>query len=212
MNLTVETFVNGKLRQNCHVVGAPDGSALIIDPGSDAVSIRELLSNRGWHPKAILNTHAHYDHVGAVADLMEHYEIPFYLHELDTKLLGHANLYRVIFDGLNVVRIPEISCVLKDLPCQLEIAPFEVELMHTPGHTAGSVCFKLSDHLFCGDTLMASGAGRTDLPGGDPAALARSLELLSLLDPKTQIYGGHGPSVTISSALSSAALQPNDVA
>jgi glyoxylase-like metal-dependent hydrolase (beta-lactamase superfamily II) len=211
LNFAVETFVNGKLKQNCHLVGAPDGSALIIDPGSDAGSIRELLNNRTWRPQAILNTHAHYDHVGAVADLMEHYEIPFYLHGLDAKLLSHANLYRVIFDGLDVVRVPEISYVLKDLPYSLEIAPFEIELMHTPGHTPGSVCFKLSEYLFCGDTLMASGAGRTDLPGGDPAALTKSLELLSQLNPKTQIYGGHGPSVAISSALSAAALQPNDV-
>ena len=175
-----------------------------MDPGSNADEIANILDGRGWSPIAVINTHAHYDHIGAVADLIDCYGIPFYLHGDDSDLLRRANLYRMVFDSPESVRIPKISQDLKYVSGILEVGPFRLQVMHTPGHTHGSVCFRLDDHLFSGDTLMARGPGRTDLPGGDAEALSRSIDVLSGLDESTQVFGGHGRSVTLGNALSAA--------
>ena len=196
--------MNGRWKQNCHLVGDQDGNALIVDPGSDAEAISESLDRRAWLPIAIINTHAHYDHVGAVTALVERFRIPFYLHGDDADLLRRANLYRMVFDSPETIRVPEITHDLRDLSGELKIGCFQLDVLHTPGHTPGSVCFRLGNYLFSGDTLMASGAGRTDLPGGDSGALRQSLDVLSSLDAKHELFGGHGRSVALGQALAAA--------
>jgi hydroxyacylglutathione hydrolase len=200
----IEPFTNGRWRQNCYIVGSEENDALIIDPGSDAEAIVEILSTRDWRPLAIINTHAHYDHIGAVASLMEQFNVPFYLHGGDIELLRRANLYRLAFGARESVRIPDVSHDLGECSGHLTIGSFELAVFHTPGHTEGGVCFQLADNLFSGDTLMASGRGRIDLPGGGEDGLDRSLEFLSTLDGSLAIHGGHGPSVTLADALATA--------
>src|SRR5215470_9432333 len=197
MSLQVTTFTNGKWRQNCYIVVNDEGSALIIDPGSDANGISALLAQNGWHVQAILNTHAHYDHVGAVAPLKEKYGAPFYLHSADEDLLKHANLYRMLFESREAVKIPSINHDISGLAPEFAAGPFTISWISTPGHTPGSVCLRLKDLLFTGDTLMKDHVGRTDLPGGNRQELLTSVRKLMELPPETIVYGGHGPSTTL---------------
>ncbi|MGA2813903.1 MAG: MBL fold metallo-hydrolase [Candidatus Acidiferrum sp.] len=205
MSLQVFTFVNGRWRENCYILANPEGDALIIDPGGQPQKIKNLVDENHLHPQAILNTHAHYDHIGAVADLMEHYRLPFYLHSSDAHLLRHANLYRMVFGAHDAIRIPEISQDISSLPPTSEIASYQISWIYTPGHTAGSVCFLIDNLLFSGDTLMRNAVGRTDLPGGEPEQLLLSLAALQELPGETLVYGGHGPCTTIAAEFASGA-------
>jgi hydroxyacylglutathione hydrolase len=197
MSLLVLTFVNGRWKQNCYILANRDGDALIIDPGSQPQDIRELVEKNQLKVRAILNTHAHYDHIGAVAELMDHYQLPFYLHGSDEQLLKRANLYRMVFGARDIIPIPEITHDICGLPSIAEIGPYRLSWISTPGHTEGSVCFLVDGLLFAGDTLMRDAVGRTDLPGGNAGQLLASLAKLRELPGETLVYGGHGPSTTI---------------
>ena len=195
--MRVQTVVNGRWRQNCYIVADEGGSAIIVDPGSQSDDIAAQVDQNGWRVVAILNTHAHYDHIGAVAPLQERYNVPFYLHGADAALLRRANLYRMLFESRDAVRIPTISYDISTLPNPIEVGPFTLSWIATPGHTDGSVCFLLENHLFSGDTLMRHAVGRTDLPGGNRERLFVSLRDLMQLPGDTIVYGGHGPVTTI---------------
>ena len=188
----IKTFVNGKWRQNCYVVTNARREALIIDPGSDPEAIAELIGELRVQPVAVLNTHAHYDHVGAVSGLLQKYGVPFFLHGHDQKLLKQANLYKMLFETKNNIPIPLFDEDFAKGPEVLIVAGFSVRVIHTPGHTAGSVCLVIGDALFSGDTLLPDGPGRTDLPGGDKLNLADSLKKLRELPEGYLVYSGHG--------------------
>ena len=192
-DLHVTTFVNGKWRQNCYLVSNEQREALIVDPGSDPEAIAELITELGVQPVAILNTHAHYDHIGAVSGLTQKYQIPFFLHGHDEKLLKQANLYKMLFETKSIISIPTFDQDFAKWPVDLNVGAFSVKILHTPGHTAGSVCLLIDGNLFSGDTLMHSGPGRTDLPGGDKYTLKDSLQKLRKLPEEYLIYAGHGP-------------------
>ncbi|MEQ8322563.1 MAG: MBL fold metallo-hydrolase [Rhodospirillales bacterium] len=200
MNASVIQITNGPMKQNCYLV-YDDHSALIIDPGSEAERIVEQIECHDLQPLAILNTHAHFDHIGAVEALRLQYDIPFYLHDGDVALMRRANLYRLIFSGETSVRVPtEVRSY-----CNLEataLAPFDVKVIETPGHTEGGVSLLIDDALFTGDTLMCNGPGRTDLPGGCKPDMAQSLLKYQSLPPYLTIYAGHGRPVSLGTALS----------
>lgn len=192
MSVAINTFCNGRWKQNCYVIENDFDEALVIDPGGAVPEIEEYLSKKNLTPLAILNTHAHYDHLGGVAPLMAKYSIPFYLHPQDKSLMRQANLYRMLFDSRESICLPESSI---DLDCglnALHIGHFEITFLHTPGHTPGGTCISLGDNLFTGDTLLSSGPGRTDLPGGNKGDIEASIRLISKLSPSTQIWPGHG--------------------
>lgn len=195
--MRVTTIVNGRWRENCHIVADDGRSAVIVDPGSECARIAEEVDANGWQVLAIVNTHAHYDHVGAVVPLQERYHAPFYLHGADAPLLKRANLYRMLFESQEVVRIPTISHDISALPSSFDIGPFSISWIPTPGHTEGSVCLLLDDVLFSGDTLMHKAIGRIDLPGGNHDRLVASLRRLMELPGETVVYAGHGPRTTL---------------
>lgn len=174
------------------MVSVPSGEALLIDPGANAAEIVAHVSGNALKPVAVLNTHGHYDHVGAVAELKALYGIPFYLHSKDEKLVKQVNLYRKVFDGEGFVTIPVVDYYWDNLAPPVTIGPFVVSYVHTPGHTPGGVCIQLGANLFTGDTLFRSRIGRIDLPGGNKALMRSSLEALCTLDPNLVIYPGHG--------------------
>lgn len=196
-NLKVITFVNGKWFQNCYIVVNQDQEAMIVDPGGGLENITALVDENQWRLYAIVNTHAHYDHIGAVAGLQEKYQIPFYLHSADVHLLKRANLYRMLFESRDAVRIPKVTHDICALPATFEVGPFSISWIPTPGHTDGSVCFLCGGFLFSGDTLMHDSVGRTDLPGGNRERLLGSIRKLMELPPDTIVCGGHGPRTTI---------------
>ena len=191
-NLTINTIVNGKWKQNCYLLVNSDLSALLIDPGSDAKKIASLILESMLNLMAILNTHAHYDHVGAVAKLQEEFKVPFYLNSLDGKLMRQANLYRIIFEGTEFIKIPKVDISLGPDNKDLVIGSFKINTIFTPGHTEGGTSFLINNYLFVGDTLLQSGPGRTDLPGGDAKKLNESFVVLKELDSNYLVYPGHG--------------------
>jgi glyoxylase-like metal-dependent hydrolase (beta-lactamase superfamily II) len=189
----VSALPNGPWKQNCYVVSDNETrKALIIDPGSDGPAIFELVCRDSLTPIAILNTHAHYDHIGAVAQLMELYSIPFYLNFADAKLLKQANLYKMLFGGKESIVIPTPTHDLRQQSAALHLGGFDVEVLLTPGHTQGSTCLQIGANLFSGDTLLPAGPGRADLPGGDKSALKQSIQLLRNLPTETKVWPGHG--------------------
>lgn len=201
MNIDVAVHTNGPFRQNCYIVSNNDGEAIIVDPGSEANSIIKKIDALGHTPKAIMNTHAHFDHVGAVSDLMEKYNIPFYLHKGDKRLLSQANLYRMSFKAHANIKIPKEVTDLPDDGGNVLVSSFVVKIHRTPGHTLGGVCLQVGDNLFTGDTIFANGIGRADLPGGNKESLDNSLSKLSDLDGNLIIWPGHGKSALLKEAI-----------
>ena len=202
MGSKILTFVNGKWQENCYIVTNENNDALIVDPGSQADDIAAFVERNRWKVHAILNTHGHYDHVGAVAPLMDRFGAPFYLHRSDEALLRRANLYRMLFESRDAVRIPQITYDIATLPEVFEVGPFAVSWLATPGHTDGSVCFRMNEYLFTGDTLMRNSVGRTDLPGANRELLLASVRKLRDLPQDLVVCGGHGERTTLAAEFS----------
>ncbi len=201
--MIVRTLVLGPAQTNCYLVGAQTAEgdiaheAVVIDPGWDADTILAEAISARLVIKAILLTHGHFDHIGAVADLKEALSIPVIAHASEVELLdarGGADLF-----GFNIraVTHPDRLVAQGDV---IEVGALAFEVRYVPGHTTGHVAFV--DHrnqaAFVGDVLFAGSIGRTDLPGGDYDTLLASItnELLSLPDA-FKVYPGHGPPTTI---------------
>jgi len=195
--LNIKTIKTGKWRENCYVVHNISKSGLIIDPGKNHDEIIKHKDKNNINVLAIINTHAHYDHIGAVSSLKDTLEVPFYLHSKDVRLLKSANLYRVLFESEHVITIPSVDYFLDDCNGPLIFNDIEVEVIETPGHTKGSVCFQIDNCLFTGDTIFEKEIGRVDLPGGNKFELIKSLKQLSKLPASMELYPGHGNSTTI---------------
>ena len=157
-------------------------------------------------PQGVLITHAHADHIGAAVELTTRTKAAIHMHSGDATLLRRANLLRVLGRGEAPIQIPSVDVDLAGME-SLCFGGLEVELVHTPGHTPGSVCFAIGGELFTGDTLFAGKAGRTDLPEGDQEALARSIELIAnRYSASTTIRPGHGELASLGDVLPQ--LQP----
>ena len=139
--------------------------ALIIDPGDDENTIIDFINSEKLKPLAILNTHAHLDHIGAVSRLQEIFEISFYLHKKEKMILDLYEDSCEMF-GLAAKKKPTVDEWITDHK-NLTFKEFEVNIINTPGHTPGGLCYEISEHLFVGDTLFRGSVGRTDLPGGN---------------------------------------------
>lgn len=189
---------NGPLKQNCYVVTDIDTrKSFIVDPGSEANEIQKFINKEGIVPLAIINTHGHFDHVGAVDSLMKNYQIPFFLNGNDAKLLKQANIYKILFDVKDPITIPEITTLIGVEDHKLIVGPFEIIVIVTPGHTMGSVCLIIENEMFSGDTIFSNKLGRTDLPGGNIEALNKSVDLLRGLDGSLNVWPGHGEPFTL---------------
>jgi hydroxyacylglutathione hydrolase len=196
-NYQVTTVVNGVWKQNCYLVVNQENQLIIIDPGSNANEIISLIASLDSTPIAIINTHAHYDHIGAVSELLERYDIPFYLHKGDEKLLKQANLYKILFESKESVRIPSFDMDLAKETNEFLIGSFLIQIIHTPGHTPGSLCILIGNNIFGGDTLMPNGPGTTDLPGGNKRDMELSIHNLRQLSDDFLVYPGHGRPFTL---------------
>ncbi len=202
MSLEVTTFVNGRWKENCYIAANEEGDAFIVDPGSQADDLLALIEQRGWRIHAIINTHGHFDHIGAVAAVKDRFRAPFFLHGSDARLLERANLFRMVFESPDPVKIPTITYDIAALPESFAVGPFRLVWIATPGHTEGSVCLRIENFLFSGDTLMRNAVGRTNLPGGNRDQLLISVRNLASLPAHTVVCGGHGPRTTIAAEFS----------
>lgn len=201
MTPEVHTFVNGRWKENCYIV-TKNNDALIIDPGSQADELIGWIDQNRWQIIAMVNTHGHFDHIGAVAALKEKFQVPFYLHGADARLVERGNLFRMVFESHEPIRIPTIDHDIAELASPFGLGPFQISWLSTPGHTQGSICLQIGDFLFSGDTLMRNAIGRTDLPGADREQLMASIRKLKALPGELVVCGGHGPRTTIAAEFS----------
>jgi len=197
LSLTVHTVVTGPFQENTFLLVAHTHQELLfIDPGDDAERLMGMVDQVQGVPLAILNTHAHLDHISAVEALRHRYRIPFYLHRREKPVLDHFT-EMASFLGIASGKPPEVD-VWIDGEDVLTLGPFTIVVLETPGHTPGGVSFLVEDHLFVGDTLFHGSVGRTDLPGGDWSLLQKSLvKLLRSVNPQVIIHTGHGPETTL---------------
>lgn len=193
------TFPVGMFQCNCSILADEESrEAVIIDPGDEVDRIVAAITDNELKPVAIVHTHAHLDHIGGTAALSRATGAPTYLHDSDSFL--HESLpMQAMMLGLHLPPSSPIDQALADLQA-VSFGRHELGVLHTPGHTPGSVCFDVIGHDLCfsGDTLFCQGIGRTDLPGGDYSAIERSIrDRLYTLNGAVEVIPGHGPPTTI---------------
>lgn len=200
----VKTVAVGPLVTNCYLIGNPEtNEVLIFDPGADAKRIKDEVRALGMTPVAILLTHGHFDHIGAVQNLKAEYGIPVIAGEEEKDVLANIDsvlpvIFRGSYPDLDVFRIePDRFVTDGEL---LELAGMYVTCLHTPGHTEGgySFFFPAESLLVSGDTLFMESVGRTDFPTGNNETLIKAItEVLYELPEETVVLPGHGPATNI---------------
>ena len=192
----IEKIVTGRIEENCYVaMDEATHEAVIVDPGDDAPRIVAAVTRLGAKPIAIINTHCHFDHVGAVSAIRKQYDIPFYIHPEDRQMLEHAALSAQGF-GMSLEQ-PETDRFIREGET-FKVGESKLAVRFTPGHCPGHITLVGDGFAFAGDVLFAGSVGRTDLPGASWEVLAESIrtQLLTLPD-ETRVYPGHGPATTI---------------
>jgi hydroxyacylglutathione hydrolase len=200
--MIIESVVTGSFEENTWILGDEQHrQAVIFDPGDNISNIISKINEHHLTPIFILNTHAHPDHLGAAAELQKRFDLPFAIHEDEVQSYNNAKNLGLML-GLFHLQLPNITNFLSDGQI-LEINSLQLQVLHTPGHTPGSVCFLTGNHLFAGDTLFRGSIGRTDLPGGSSKQIMESLKKLRFLPANTIIYPGHGETTTLEEELKS---------
>lgn len=189
--MKIDTLTVGPVQTNCYIV-YNEGSdrAVVIDPGDEGGRIRDALD--GKQPAAVLLTHGHFDHTGA---LMDFADVPIYIHPSDDVMLMDAVWSAgSLFDD-DAPRPAATDYVQEGQ--KLRLADLDIAVLHVPGHTLGSVIYQIGDALFTGDTLFQHGYGRTDFPGGSMEDLIRSIRRLLKMEKNWIILPGHGAPTTL---------------
>lgn len=193
----VKQIETGVIQENCYII-YKGSDALIIDPGDETSKIKNELEMLGVTPLAILLTHTHYDHIGALEDMRVDYEIPVYVSPKEQEWLGDPQLNLSIYGTHEITARPaEFTFKPSEF---ITIGPFSFKVVETPGHSPGGVSFIFEEGkcVFSGDALFKGSVGRTDLPGSEPEKLIPAVEekLLTLPDEYT-VYPGHLKSTTV---------------
>ena len=190
--LMLRHIVVGVFQENCYIVGSRHTrEAICIDPGDQPAEILALARDMGVEIKRIANSHAHVDHILGVGDVKTRTGESFLLHPDDVALARQAAQSAVRFLGYLPEAPPEPDALLRDGDT-VEVDGLQLKVLHTPGHTQGSVCYYTEGMLFSGDTLFRGSVGRTDLPGGDfEQEMASIVDRLLLLPDETIVLPGH---------------------
>lgn len=199
--LLLKKFPLGPLQCNCSILACErTKEAIVVDPGAEAEKILAVLREEGWKPKFLVHTHAHFDHIGATEAVHAKVGGEVCLHRDDLFLYDNVAMQTALF-RIPAFGVPPVEHWLEDKD-RLAFGDYKMEVLHTPGHTPGSLSFyvptKEGSHVFTGDTLFQGSIGRTDLWGGDFGQLMKSIrgKLLDL-DDGAVVHAGHGPETTI---------------
>jgi glyoxylase-like metal-dependent hydrolase (beta-lactamase superfamily II) len=195
----IERLTVGELETNCWLVGDDgEGPLVVIDPAGDGDRLLAAVGER--RVAAVVLTHGHFDHLGAATAVLEATGAPLLVHSWDAAAVTNSAANGGMAFGFDAVS-PPADRLLEDGD-EVEAGRLRLEVLHTPGHTPGSICLfadvEDGPHLFSGDTLFAGSVGRTDFPGGDARALRASIGRLASLLPATLVHPGHGPDTVIS--------------
>jgi glyoxylase-like metal-dependent hydrolase (beta-lactamase superfamily II) len=182
--------------ENCYVVSDDTGEGVVIDPGGMAKEILAYIREQKLAIKAVLDTHGHCDHIGANDAIRDGTGALLYIHKADAPMLSDMRLNLSAFMGFKAISRPAEHLLSEG--DKISFGQSELEVVHTPGHTIGGVCFVGDGVAFTGDTLFAGSIGRSDFPGGSEVELIGNIKkkLLALPD-ETKVYSGHGPSSEI---------------
>ncbi len=188
--MNIHTIPLGAYQANCYIV-SQNHRCILIDPGADARKILAYLAENGLQPEAILLTHGHFDHVGAVLDVIRATGCTLWMHRAD-HLFADEGSQMFPLAGCTV---PQVRYLEEASP--IHLAGMDISVLETPGHTYGSVCILMEDVMFSGDTLFSGSIGRIDLEGGDMHRMMGTLQKLKNLAGSYTVYPGHGPSTTL---------------
>jgi glyoxylase-like metal-dependent hydrolase (beta-lactamase superfamily II) len=190
-------LIVGPLQVNCFILAdEKTKEAIVVDPGDDAQDILKVIKEKGLRVRYIVNTHAHFDHVGANKAVKDATGAELLLHEADAPVLAAVAIQSRSF-GMSPVSSPPADRLLKHGD-SVVAGDISLKVLHTPGHTPGGISLLEQGVVFTGDALFAGSIGRTDFPGGDLRTLIRSIKTnLMTLPDDTKVFSGHGPASTI---------------
>lgn len=194
--MLINELTVGQLEANCFIVSdEKTKEAIIIDPGDDDEEIMDVVKENNLKVKYIVCTHAHFDHVGAVADVKTKTNALICIHKDEVEVYKRAGDFAA-FWGFKIKPLPEPDMLLNEGDV-IAFGNLNLKVLHTPGHSPGGMCLYGGNVIFTGDTLFAGSVGRTDLPGGNINELKKSFSKLMCFPPDTKVYAGHGCSSTI---------------
>lgn len=192
--MKIKTLAMGSIGTNCYVVSDDAGTTAIIDCDGDPRPLFSYIAENNLNPTHILLTHGHYDHIGAVNLVKEKYGCKVVAGKDEMQVLTNPSINCSAYCGIPLAITPDILVSDEEV---VTVGDLHFQSLFTPGHTEGSLCYILEDHIFSGDTLFQGSCGRTDLATGDWGSILRSLKRLRDLPGDYSVYPGHGPATTL---------------